>query len=185
MTTPPVFSSGQVLTATQMNSVGIWKVGSQTVGNAVTYVTVSSVFTSDYDNYKIVYLGGASSVSAVLFRMQLEGITSANYYSSGMQQTAISPTVVTTNVAGTTVWDLGYTGNQFMRFEIDISNTSAVGNGKTANVAYSCYDSTNSYGGTSAHWLISGSGTTGFTFAPATGTISGGQIYVYAYKGPF
>ena len=185
MTTPPVFSSGQVLTATQMNSVGIWKVGSQTVGNAVTYVTVSSVFTSDYDNYKIVYLGGTSSASAVLFRMQLEGITGANYYSSGMQQTAISSTVVTNNVAGTTVWDLGYTGNQFMRWEIDISNTSAVGNGKTANVAYSCYDSTNSYGGTSAHWLISGSGTTGFTFAPATGTISGGQIYVYGYKGPF
>ena len=183
MATPPVFSSGAVLTAAQMNSVGIWKVGSQTVGNAVAFVTVSSVFTSDYDNYKIVYLGGVSSASAVLFRIQLGGIA-GGYFSSGMQQSATSATVVTTNVAAGALWELGYTGNQFMRWEIDISNTAAVGNGKTANVAYACYDNTNSLGGTSAHWLISGSGTTGFTLSPASGTISGGQIYVYGYKGP-
>ena len=183
MATPPTFSSGAVLTAAQMNSVGMWKIAVQTVGSAVASVTVSSVFTSDYNNYKIIYEGGISSASAVLFRLQLSTITGANYYSSGMQQTATSATVVTTNAAASTVWTLGYTGNQFMRYEIDLANTNAVGAGKTANVKYACYDTSNSYGGTSSHQLISTAGATGFVLSPASGTITGGSIYVYGYKG--
>ena len=183
MATPPTFSSGAVLTAAQMNSVGLWLVKTQVVGTAVSSVSVTSAFSSDYNNYKIIYEGGASSASAVLFRMQLNGITGATYYSSGMQQVATSPTVVTTNVTAGTLWNLGYTGNQFMRWEMDFANPNAVGAGKTGNAKYACYDNAASYGGTSAHWLISGAGATGFTLSPASGTISGGTIYVYGYKG--
>jgi hypothetical protein len=164
-----------------MNSVGLWLIKTQTVGSAVSSVSVTSAFSSDYNNYKIIYEGGLSSVSAVLFRIQLDGITTL-YYSSAMQQTATSGTVVTTNVAAAARWELGYTGNQFMRYEIDLANPNAVGAGKTANVKYACYDTSNSYGGTSAHWLISTSGATAFTLSPASGTITGGTIRIYGYR---
>jgi hypothetical protein len=183
MATPPTFSSGAVLTAAQMNSVGLWLVKTQVVGSGVSSVSVTSAFSGDYNNYKIIYEGGTSSASGgVLFRMQLDGITT-QYYSSAMQQTATSGTVVTTNVTAAARWELGYTGNQFMRWEIDLANLNAVGAGKTANVKYACYDTSSSYGGTSAHWLISTAGATAFTLSPASGTISGGTIYVYGYKG--
>jgi hypothetical protein len=181
MATPPDFSSGQVLTSSAMNSVGLWLIKTQTVGIGVSSVSVTSAFSGDYNNYKIIYEGGVSSVSAVLFRMQLNGITTL-YYSSGMQQVATSPTVVTTNVAAAARWELGYTGNQFMRYEMDFANSNAAGVGKTGNAKYACYDSSASYGGTSAHWLISTAGATGFTLSPASGTISGGTIRVYGYR---
>jgi hypothetical protein len=43
MATPPDFSSGAVLTAAQMNSVGLWLVKTQTVGTAVSSVAVTGV----------------------------------------------------------------------------------------------------------------------------------------------
>ena len=181
MATPPDFSSGQVLTSSAMNSVGLWLVKTQTVGTAVSSVSVTSAFSGDYNNYKIIYEGGVSSASAVLFRIQLNGIA-GGYYSSGMQQSATSATVVTTNVAAGALWELGYTGNQFMRWEMDFANPNAAGVGKTGNAKYACYDSSASYGGTSSHWLISTAGATGFTLSPASGTITGGTIRVYGYR---
>ena len=181
MATPPVFSSAAVLTAAQINSVGLWLIKTQTVGLGVSSVSVTSAFSGDYNNYKIIYEGGVSSVSAVLFRMQLNGITTL-YYSSGMQQVATSPTVATTNVASAARWELGYTGNQFMRYEMDFANPNAVGAGKTGSAKYACYDSIASYGGTSAHWLISAAAATAFTLSPASGTITGGTIRVYGYR---
>ena len=50
MATPPTFSSGSVLTAAQMNAVGLWLVKTQTVGTAVSSVSVTDVFSSNYDN---------------------------------------------------------------------------------------------------------------------------------------
>ena len=161
----------------------MWLVKAQTVGSGVSSVSVTGAFSGSYNNYKIIYEGGVASAGAVLFRIQLGGITGASYYSSGMQQLATSPTVVTTNVANATVWNLGYTGNQFMRWEIDLANPNAAGVGKTANAEYACYDNAASYGGTSAHWLISTAGATAFTLSPASGTISGGSIYVYGCRG--
>jgi hypothetical protein len=63
-----------------MNLVGLWLVKSQTVGNAVASVTVSSAFSSDFDSYRIIYSGGSASAGGDL-RMTL-GASAASYYSS-------------------------------------------------------------------------------------------------------
>ena len=72
MATPPDFTAGQVLTAAQMNAVGLWRItgctvssvggtaatannGVITVGSGNTSVTVSNAFSADYDNYLIQY----------------------------------------------------------------------------------------------------------------------------------
>jgi len=66
MTTPPTFSSGAVLTAAQMNSVGLWLIKTQTIGSAVSSVAVTSAFSADYQNYRIIISGGAASATAYL-----------------------------------------------------------------------------------------------------------------------
>jgi hypothetical protein len=52
MATPPVFTSGAILTAAQMNAVGMWKVASGVLSTATTNFV--GCFTSDYTNYRIV-----------------------------------------------------------------------------------------------------------------------------------
>jgi hypothetical protein len=81
MATPPTFSSGTVLTAAQMNAVGLWLVKTQTIGNAVSSVAVTNAFSTDYDNYKIIISGGASSAQAFL-TLQLGASATGYYYAN-------------------------------------------------------------------------------------------------------
>ena len=80
--TYPSFTSGEVLTAADMNAVGLWLVKTQTVGTAVASVTVTDAFSSTYDNYRIIYTGGAASTSCVLsLQFGIGGtMTTTNYY---------------------------------------------------------------------------------------------------------
>jgi hypothetical protein len=63
----PVFASGDVLNASDMNGVGLWLVKTQTVGSGVSSVTVTGAFSADYDNYEVVYQTGDASATAALF----------------------------------------------------------------------------------------------------------------------
>jgi hypothetical protein len=82
-----VGTNGQVLTADSAEATGLkWTtvpagltlVKSQTIGSAVTSVTVTSAFSSTYDNYLITIDGGTASGDAGLF-MTL-GSTTTGYY---------------------------------------------------------------------------------------------------------
>lgn len=53
MATPPTFTVGQVLTAAQMNAVGLWLVGSGTF-SAATAVDITGIST-DFQRYRLVY----------------------------------------------------------------------------------------------------------------------------------
>jgi hypothetical protein len=63
MATPPDFTAGAVLTAAQMNAIGLWLVRSQTIGNGVNEILVDNVFTSDFDNYRIIFRSDSNSSS--------------------------------------------------------------------------------------------------------------------------
>ena len=83
MATPPVFSAGAVLTAAQMNAVGLWLVKETSIGTAVSTTDVTSCFTSDFDNYRIDIAGPTSNVGACAFTIQyLSGSTpsTTGYY---------------------------------------------------------------------------------------------------------
>jgi hypothetical protein len=79
MATPPDFTAGQVLTAAQMNAVGLWKItpssatngtisgnGTVSVTSASATVTVNGVFSSDYNAYLIVVSEWVHSTQAEL-----------------------------------------------------------------------------------------------------------------------
>jgi hypothetical protein len=65
----PSFSAGEVLTAADMNAVGLWKVATATATSGST-LDLTGVFSSDYDAYKIVLtdirLSGIGSITAQL-----------------------------------------------------------------------------------------------------------------------
>jgi hypothetical protein len=80
MATPPDFTAGAVLTAAQMNAVGLWLVGTVTV-SASTSGTTDTAFTSDYKNYRVV--GTFSSTTAINVALTLRNsggdVTATNY----------------------------------------------------------------------------------------------------------
>ncbi len=126
MATPPVFSVGAVLTAAQMNAIGVWKVtptsvagtgvttsasGSVVVASGGTAINVNGVFTADFDNYDIMITNARSS-SAINVQFKLRdagGDISTNYYfgnadggAYGAAQTFILSNMITssTDTAG-------------------------------------------------------------------------------------
>ena len=67
MATPPDFTSGQILTAAQMNAVGMWLVKSSSF--AATDLIADSVFTTDYTRY-VLKATIAQSNTAAEIRLQ-------------------------------------------------------------------------------------------------------------------
>jgi hypothetical protein len=103
MTTPPDFVSGQILTAAQMNAVGMWlvKSASLTSGNSN---TITGAFTSDFTNYKIVVSNlQASDVANMYMKM---GTTAAGYYYGGTRR-SYAGTTDSSQGANTTQWVIG------------------------------------------------------------------------------
>ena len=70
MATPPVFTTGAVLTAAQMNAVGMWEITSFTPSSNQGAFTINSAFSSDYDSYRLIWSGGvgvgAGSITVTL-----------------------------------------------------------------------------------------------------------------------
>jgi hypothetical protein len=171
----PVFASGDVLNASDMNAVGLWLVKTQTIGSAVSSVAVTGAFSSDYDNYKIIISGGASSAQSFL-TLQLGASTTGYYYAN----------------AGVT-----YAGAAFVGGASNGANFQAgsafVANGLMANVelqnpflAKYTFAQSSGMNTTFATPSVGYHGVatsyTGFTIAVLAGTMTGGTIKIYGYR---
>lgn len=101
----PSFSVGEVLTASDMNAVGLWRVTPTSVagtgvalsGGVVTFTNATSIivngcFTNNFRNYKLIIdCGGAASGGAnITLRMRNAGVTTTGtgYYWNGVNQNA-------------------------------------------------------------------------------------------------
>lgn len=176
MATPPVFSAGAVLTAAQMNAVGLWLIKSQTIGNAVSSVTVSDVFSSDFDAYKIIGSGGAGSAETNI-RLQL-GSTTTGYYGFMAYGSYAGTTVSGTNDNNASLFSHvggADTGGFHLDFDLIspyLSKSTEVGARARYSTVYGNYVG------------VQGSNTsfTGFTISTAAGTLTGGTIRVYGYR---
>ena len=180
MATPPTFSSGAVLTAAQMNGVGLWLVKTQTVGTAVSSVTVSSAFSSDYYNYRIIYTGGTASVDNDL-KLTL-GASATGYY-AGFAYVAYGTGSVSgvANNNATSWANIGSQRTVANSLDVDLFGpNAAIQTGMTAR-----------YFGIAGGAVGGGMGGfhnattqhTAFTITCTSGNITGGTIYVYGYKG--
>ena len=176
MATPPTFSVGATLTAAQMNAVGLWLVKSQTVGTGVSSVTVTGAFSTDYDNYRIIYSGGVGSVTANL-ALRL-GSATTSYYGFGVYGTFGSTAVLGIN--DNNAARFGYVGG------CDTSGATMIADLRMPFASVATYisapiDTGTSFGTYSGRYFPTTS-FTDFTMFPDSGTITGGTIRVYGFR---
>jgi len=78
--TYPSFSAGEVLRATDMNAVGLWKVATATATSG-TVLSIANCFTAEYDAFRVVVTNArASGATTVDVRFQNGGgVISTNY----------------------------------------------------------------------------------------------------------
>jgi hypothetical protein len=173
----PTFVSGDVLTATDMNAVGLWLVKTQTIGNAVSSVTVSSAFTSDYENYLITISGGSNSVSGSALNLKLGATVTGYYYS--LSYSTYNTTPAATGGSNVGNWDYvgsGQTSGLNALIELN-SPFLSKGTSIRAPIANSTF-----YAGNQSGYLNNSTSYTSFILATSVGTMTGGSIRVYGMR---
>ena len=155
---------------------GLRLVKKQTIGTGVSSVAVTDAFSSTYENYKVMVAGGVSSATntQIVFRV---GAKVANYYGGGAYSTwAGAVSSLGSNNAGgwNYIGSASSTGGLQMTADVlspQLAKFTVIngfyrdnlGAGSTTGVV----EDTTQY--------------TGFTILPASGTLTGGTIYVYGY----
>jgi hypothetical protein len=174
----PVFVSGDILTATDMNAVGLWLVKTQTIGTAVSSVTVTGAFSTDYDAYQIVVTGGTFNTTLVWGVFQFSSAHTTGYYGAAQFiDTAAAVTnqgtsnlgrlLVTrssTTTAGVSSWVVNV-ANPMNAVRKSIWGQCSGGNMVTHG---GYYDSTSTF--------------SQFVLSPSAGTLTGGTIRVYGMR---
>jgi hypothetical protein len=174
------FTSGQILTAADTNTylanAGLVYVTSATVGNAVSSVTVSGAFNSTYDNYKIIYSGGTMS-AATNITLAI-GAAATAYYAVLIYGDPAASTPVGFGDNNATKWTFaggGSSSGTDMSVEL-LCPFLTQNTQMQARVRYG------SLYGNNIGMLGNTTSYTSFTFAPASGTLTGGQVAVYGYR---
>jgi hypothetical protein len=173
----PVFAPGNVLAASDMNAVGLWLVKTQTIGTTVSSVTVTDVFSADYDNYKVlIRVAGASTLASL--RLTL-GSTATGYYNGTTGRTYANADS-SSGVANGTSWFFSQHGSDGGIANGDIFSPFLAD--QSAFAVNSVTFATNASMNTSAGYLNDTTSYTAFTLTTSTGTITGGEIRVYGYR---
>jgi hypothetical protein len=155
---------------------GLALIKTETVGTAVSTVTVTGAFSATYDNYLITYQGGTSSATDAIF-MQL-GATVTGYYWNIVGNTWSASA---SNAGGNNASAFSYIGGTSSTNGPNVVVTVQSPFLAKRTVTQSQYVET-SGGYTSNGMLNNTTSYTAFTLAPNTGTITGGTIRVYGYK---
>lgn len=174
------FTTGVVLSSADTNTYlansGLVYVKSQTIGTAVSSVTVTSAFSATYDNY-LILMAGNSSTNDDNGRMTL-GSANTAYYGNLLYSTPATPSTFqgsSDNSGGTFgyVWR-SYSGgnaNIFVGSPFLTRPTTVQGTWITT-VANGVYNGV----------LADTTSYTSFTLTCAAGTLTGGTITVYGYR---
>jgi hypothetical protein len=189
----PAFSSGDILTSNDMNAVGMWRItncgvtsaggtaatasnGVISIGSANTSVTVTSAFSSDYENYRIV-ISDVDFSTGGFVRFSL-GASGASYYSALRVVYATATADATQKVNNGAYMEIGPQGTTddtnivLDVLQPNIATRTGVQGQCTANVE----------GGFVAGSHASPVAYTSFTIVPSAGNMTGGSIRVYGYR---
>ena len=158
---------------------GLVFISRTTIGSAVSSVTVSNAFSTDYDSYRIVVSGGSAG-SSVLLHLRIGALTTL-YYWAGSETTYGGSSVGLVRASNAAYWYVGVGHPNFLSADISVQNPY------TTEMP--------SFSSTGAQGLGSSSGRTvfingfvadttshtDFTLLPSSGTMTGGTIDVYGY----
>ena len=152
-------------------------VKTQTIGSAVSSVTVTDAFSATYENYLVTISGGVGSAAVEAIRFRI-GTAATNYYGA-FTGTSLAGTVAgvgsnnstSASVAGYSTTNNLYL-NGFINSPFSAKNTYMFFNGAR--------DGAGGYG-SSFYEHFDPTSYTSFSFFPASGTLTGGTIRVYGY----
>lgn len=158
---------------------GLQLVKTQTIGTAVSSVTVTDAFSADFDNYLVLVNGGVASTNNTL-RLTL-GSTATGYYSVGTYMAYNSATVNGSNQSNATFWQGAGGGSaDNIHAQIYIGGPNLA---KTTNYqAWSQRSQASGEWSTIGGYLNDSTQYTAFTLTCNTGTVTGGTIRVYGYR---
>jgi hypothetical protein len=161
---------------------GLVLVKTQTIGSAVSSVTVSDVFNATYDSYKIVVTGGTAT-GTINMRMQLGSSTTGYYDALSWVQTNAVTTPKADGADNTNAyWDrIGLADPNGMQCSIEI-DSPGLAKYTTATARYAFVAGGDGYLGTTTAIHTVATAYTGFTFSLNSGTMTGGTIRVYGYR---
>jgi hypothetical protein len=151
--------------------------GAVTIGTANTAITVSNAFSEIYDNYRIVYNGGAMS-NATAISLQL-GANASGVFGSLIYNDYLTSTVVgvgDNNSANFTYFGAGDSSNAGGIMDLLGPQRTH----RTRVIAGPMHYA--NFFGTYTGILQNNTQYTAFTVYPFTGTITGGTIRVYGYR---
>lgn len=158
-------------------SAGLVHISRTTIGTAVSSVTLSNIFSADYDNYRILISGGYGSSDQFL-QFSFSGAATAAYN----YQIIYGAWNMTASAAGASGADphflyMGTMTTDSLQGCVDIQSPYL----STNTFAHSFYGRPGHIGAVSINVLDDTSSYTGVTVSPASGTFSDGNIDVYGY----
>lgn len=154
---------------------GLQLVKKQTIGSAVSSVTVTGAFSANYESYKIVITGGVAS-GAPNLGLKL-GASTTGYYEILRYWTYGATTNSPAGTSNGGFWQfVGNASTDALAFDVNLRNPFL------AKWTYfdSYYINPSTSGNDSGVHQVATS-YTDFTITPSTGTLTGGTIYVYGY----
>jgi len=158
---------------------GLTLISATTIGTTVASVTVSSAFSSTYDNYLITLSGGVASGSVDL-SLQL-GATTTGYYAGYNKVTYASGVAsgsANNNAASFSAIGVGTTNSLHAYVNVlspNLAKNTNINGGFGVNLSASTSS-------VFAGFLDNSTQYTAFTITPSSGTLTGGTIRVYGYK---
>ena len=158
---------------------GLTLIKTQTIGSAVSTVTVTDAFNSTYNAYKIIVSGGTASTT-VQMRLQLGSTTTGYYFGGPFHQYdgATSGHLFGSNVAS---WQSGAGSTLQNSLNVELLNPN-LANYTFFSTTYGQAVTSSGSGITLSGFLNDTTQYTAFTLFPNTGTITGGIIRVYGYQ---
>jgi hypothetical protein len=173
----------EVLTSADTNTYlansGLVYVKSQTVGTAVSSVTVSSAFSADYDNYRIIYDGGTSSANGSI-NLTLGSTTSGYYYAYVFNQYSATAVVGGGSTTGVSFDSIGRGGTLGNNLSCDLYGPFL---SQRTGTKYLGMDYTTAgFNVNGTGFLNNATSYTALTISIIAGTMTGGTITVYGYR---
>ena len=182
-----IFTAGQILTSDDMNEtgsavngLGLFMIKTQTVGNAVSSVTMTSAFSSDFVSYKIIYTGGSGTINDQI-RMTLGG-GGGSYYSA-LGYTSYAGATGTLAGNGIAYWNVGSQKTVGNSIDIDIHNPF-LADETWFNGHYIGVQAGGVVGAIGGYHDL-GLSYTAFTLTAGAGTLTGGTIRLYGYRNSY
>jgi hypothetical protein len=116
----PDFSPGEVLTASAMDAIGLWRINEFTLSGGTTNLT--NIFSADYANYLLVVSGASTSGAVVDTFQMLNGTTPATGLSYNYSRWTSSSPSTASQLKFQSAGGIITTGSSPQSFTINISN---------------------------------------------------------------